>query len=142
MLSFKNYELKPFGEFLANLQLKNKASRARSKLVQKIESKLQEYSNDQNEIIEKYGEHDDSGNLIRDGNGQVIWRDGKINEVNKALQELNEEQTYLNIDEYRPNIKFLTVALDSLDQEFSAQEATIYDRIMDILEEETKEKED
>lgn len=137
MLEFKNSELVIYGNFLGSLNLKNKASRARTKLVKKLSEKLEEYNTDRNDLIDKYGSHDNEGNLIRDGDNIKIEKEVR-EEATQAFTELDNEIIRVDIEEYRPNIKFLTLALDELDTDFSSNDATIYDGLMDKLEEENK----
>ena len=61
-----------------------------------------------------------------------------MEEAVQAINELSQEEVYLNLEEYRPNIKFLTLALEEIDVALSGQDALIYDGLMEQLEEETK----
>ena len=135
MLEFKNSELVVYGNFLAGLNLKNKASRARTKLVTKLSDKLEEFNTDHNDLIEKYGQHDNEGNLIRDEADSIKLEENLTEEATQAFLELDNEIVRIDIEEYLPNIKFLTLALDELDTDFSNNDAAIYDSLMDKLEE-------
>ncbi|MDM7548041.1 DUF1617 family protein, partial [Lactococcus lactis] len=71
MLSLKNKELAPVINFLSAVELSPKASRCRSKLVKKLLEKHTELKEDLEDIIEKYGQRDDKGEIIRLENGNV-----------------------------------------------------------------------
>lgn len=139
MLKFKNNELVNVANFLVSIPLKSKASRARTALVQKLSLKNDEFRKFQKELLEKYAQKDDSGELIKDENGSYPWIQETKAEAVEALTELNNEEVYINIEEYRPNMKLLSLALDDLDVALSGQEAVAYNLLMDQLEEESEE---
>lgn len=139
LLKFKNNELVNVANFLVSIPLKSKASRARTALVQKLSLKNDEFRKFQKELLEKYAQKDDSGELIQDENGSYPWIKETKAEAVEALTELNNEEVYINIEEYRPNMKLLILALDNLDMELSGQEAVAYNLLMDQLEEESEE---
>lgn len=139
LLKFKNNELVNVANFLVSIPLKTKASRARTSLVNKLSLKNEEYRKFQKDLLEKYAQKDESGELIQDENGSYPWVKETKDEAVEALTELNNEEVYINIEEYRPNMKMLSLALDDLDIELSGQEAAAYDLLMDQLEEESEE---
>lgn len=138
MITFKNMELQPVSNFLQSLKLANKTSRARTRLVTKISEKLENLVSDQKELLEKYGQRDNEGNLIRDGNNAYLWNPDDSVEANKASIELNNEEVSIDLSEYKAAMKILTTALDSYSMELSEVDANIYNLLMDKLEEETK----
>lgn len=138
MLKFKNSEIAQTINFLSRISLKTKASRSRTVLIKKLSEKFEEFSKFQEEIFNKFAKKNKEGELDRDEQGAIHWEAEHIKEGNEALQELLDEEVFINIEEYRPNIKFLLLALGELDMELSGQDALIYDLIMDKLEEETK----
>lgn len=138
MLKFKNGEIQSYANFLSSLPLKNKASRARTQLISKLDKKFSEYAKFQREIIDKYAVKDEQGELEKDEQGNFHWVKETMEEAVQAINELSQEEVYLNLEEYRPNIKFLTLALEEIDVALSGQDALIYDGLMEQLEEETK----
>ncbi|NHI99015.1 DUF1617 family protein [Lactococcus garvieae] len=139
MLKFKNSEFVNVANFLVSIPLKTKASRARTSLVNKLSLKNEEYRKFQKDLLEKYAQKDEAGELIQDENGSYPWVKETKDEAVEALTELNNEEVYINIEEYRPNMKILGLALEDLDIELSGQEAAAYDLLMDQLEEESEE---
>ncbi|MBU5243707.1 DUF1617 family protein [Lactococcus lactis] len=138
MLKFKNGEIQNYANFLSSLPLKNKASRARTQLISKLDKKFSEYAKFQREIIDKYAVKDEQGELEKDEQGNFHWVKETMEEAVQSINELSQEEVYLNLEEYRPNIKFLTLALEEIDVALSGQDALIYDGLMEQLEEETK----
>lgn len=138
MLKFKNNQIEVISNFLQNLPLKNKASRARTLLISKLSEKLQEYVTFQKELLDKFAEKDEAGKLIQDSEGNYHWQASKVQEANEAMNELGFDEVFINLDEYRPNIENLTVALAELDIELSGQDALIYNELMNQLEAEIK----
>ena len=139
MLKFKNNELVNVANFLVSIPLKSKASRARTALVQKLSLKNEELQKFRDELLQKYAQKDDSGELIQDENGVYPWIKETEDEARETLIELHNEEVYINIEEYRPNMKLLSLALEDLDVALSGQEAVAYDLLMDQLEEESEE---
>lgn len=138
MLKLKNIELPSTIAFLNRISLRTKASRARTLLVKKLDVRLQEYVKFQQEILDKFAVKDDTGEVVKDEHGVFTWQADHVQEGNEAFKELGEEEVFLNIEEYRPNMAFLKAALDDLDMELSGVDALVYDLLMDQLEEETK----
>lgn len=136
MLSLKNKELAPVINFLTALELSPKASRCRSKLVKKLIEKHAEFKEDLDEIIDKFGERDDDGKIIRSDEGVIKIAEDKLEEGTKEQQELMDEDISISIDEIKDKVTFLVGKLDKLDTKLSGHDAEIYDTIMDKLEEE------
>ncbi|MDN5468546.1 MAG: DUF1617 family protein, partial [Lactococcus raffinolactis] len=91
MLSLKNEELAPTINFLSNIKLSPKASRCRSKLVKKLIEKHAEFKEDLDEIIDKFGERDADGKIIRSDEGVIKIAEDKLEEGTKEQQELMDE---------------------------------------------------
>ena len=128
-LTFKNSELVGIGNLLVGLNLKNKASRGRSKLVKLLVSKNDEYSGDRKEALDPYFK---DGKLLED-------KDGNVDEDNKAKAgtvalEIENELAVIEFTEYSEKMKALFDALTDYPSDFSNQDAIIYDLIMDQFE--------
>lgn len=140
MLKFKNSEIETVANFLNKAPLKSKASRARTLLIKKLNDKFGEYASFQKEVLEEYAKKKENGELYKDEQGNFHWEVDKVDVANNAMTEIGGEEVYLDIEEYRPNMKFLTVSLNNLDMELSGNEAIVYDLLMDQLEKETEEE--
>ena len=134
MLSLKNEELAPTINFLSNIKLSPKASRCRSKLVKKLIEKHAEFKEDLDEIIDKFGERDANGKIIRSDEGVIKIAEDKLEEGTKEQRELMDEDISINLDEIKDKVTFLVGKLDKLDTKLSGHDAEIYDTIMDKLE--------
>ncbi len=136
MLSLKNKELAPVINFLTALELSPKASRCRSKLVKKLMEKYEEFSEDEKNLFEKYGERDDDGELIKTDEQKYKLVPDTAKECLAEQQLLIDEEVMITLDEIKEKVKYLVTKLDKLDVKLAGNDAVIYDVIMDKLEEE------
>lgn len=136
MLSLKNKELAPIINFLSEAELSPKASRCRSKLVKKLMEKYEEFSEDEKNLFEKYGERDDDGELIKTDEQKYKLVPDTAKECLAEQQLLIDEEVMITLDEIKEKVKYLVTKLDKLDMKLSGNDAVIYDVIMDKLEEE------
>lgn len=120
-INFKYGELVPVANFMAGLDLVNKASRARTKLIKLIAEKNEEYNEDENDAVKDFYE---DGTLIK----------GKENEVLAIKNEMRVEVCVLDLTEYIPKMVDLRNALDNYSETFADSDAILYDLIMDQLE--------
>lgn len=134
-LTFKNEELAAIGNFLGTLSLKNKASRGRTKLIKLITVKNEEYTSDRNDVLEPFIKKDKEGNNVEgDTPNMVVLIEEKQDEANAAIKEINEESAVIEFTEYSEKMKALYEAIVDYPNEFSNQDATAYDLLMDQLE--------
>lgn len=111
-LEFKNLFLKSISEFLYELNLAGKASRARQKLNKRIVDKLTEFSQDFEEL-----KHDLSDD-----------------DLAKAQVELAKETAIVDVSEYKNLMEHLYDVLINYGYELSGQKAESYDLLLDELE--------
>lgn len=128
-LTFKNEELAPVGSFLNELNLKNKASRGRTKLIKLLAAKNEEYSEERREVLDPYFEdekllEDDDGNIDKDNRAKAA----------KVADEIESELAVIEFTEYSEKMKSLYSALSDYQNELSNQEAVAYDLLMEQLE--------
>ena len=136
MLTLKNNELAPAINFLSGLELAPKASRCRSKLIKKLMEKYEEFSEDEKNLFEKYGERDDDGELVKTGEKNYKLVPETAKECLAEQQLLIDEEVMISLDEIKEKVKYLVSKLDKLDVKLAGNDAVIYDVIMDKLEEE------
>ncbi len=79
-----------------------------SKLLSKIEKDSEFFTEKTREVILKYAEKDENGNLVQTEDGNIRIQTGKIEEANKAMMELND----IEVEDI--NITFTLDELDSL----------------------------
>lgn len=139
-LTFKNMELVPVANFLNELNLKNKASRGRTKLIKLLSAKNDEYNDDRKEVSDPYFK---DGELLKDADGNV----DKKNEAKarKVLNEIEQETSIIDFTEYSDKLKVLYESIIDYPNDFSDTDAVIYDLLMDQFElvfEDNEKKED
>lgn len=133
-MEIKNGEITAYVDFLQKLNLKSRASRGRTKLIKLLEKKIDEFNMDLNSLRDEYFQKDDQGQFIQE-NGRLVVKDGvSIAEAQSEADELNNENAVILLDEYEQQIKAMYQALDEYDGELSGTDATIYDDLMDKLE--------
>lgn len=137
-MEIKNGEITAYVDFLQKLNLKSRASRGRTKLIKLLEKKIDEFNMDLNSLRDEYFQKDDQGQFIQE-NGRLVVKDGvSVAEAQSEADELNNENAVILLDEYQEQIKAMYQALDEYDDELSGTDATIYDDLMEKLEQAQK----
>ena len=137
-MEIKNGEITAYVEFLQNLNLKSRASRGRTKLIKLLEKKIDEFNMDLNSLRDEYFQKDDQGQFIQE-NGRLVVKDGvSVGEAQAEADKLTNENAVILLDEYEQQIKAMYQALDEYDDELSGTDATIYDDLMEKLEQAQK----
>lgn len=137
-MEIKNGEITAYVTFLEKLNLKSRASRGRTKLIKLLEKKINEFNMDLNSLRDEYFKKDEQGQFIQE-NGKLVVKDGvSIAEAQSEADELNNENAVILLDEYKEQIKAMYQALDEYDDELSGTDATIYDDLMEKLEQAQK----
>ena len=137
-MEIKNGEITAYVEFLQKLNLKSRASRGRTKLIKLLEKKIEEYNTDISSLRDEYFKKDDKGNFVQE-NGRLVVKDGvSVGEAQAEADKLTNENAVILLDEYEQQIKAMYQALDEYDGELSGTDATIYDDLMEKLEQAQK----
>lgn len=98
-------------DFFNGLNLPLKVAYKLNKIKKAVEENGEFYATKFQEIIDTYAKKDEEGNLVFSENGeQIMIQDDKIEECNKALEELQtltvEVENYnLSIDDFGENIE-------------------------------------
>ena len=134
-MKIKNSELVAVSQFLKNAELTPKMSRVRTKLRKCIQSKIDELYKDEIELVEKFGERDDKGELVeKDGSFSLVAKTAI--EYHQEKNILLEEEVSINVDELTSKLSLLLEAFDNSEEKVSGSDAEILDLIMDKLESE------
>lgn len=137
-MEIKNGEITAYVSFLQKLNLKSRASRGRTKLIKLLEKKIDEYNADIASLRDEYFKRDDKGNFVQE-NGTLVVKDGvSVGEAQAEADKLTDENAVILLDEYEQQIKAMYQALDEYDGELSGTDATIYDDLMEKLEQAQK----
>ncbi len=138
-MEIKNGEITAYVEFLQNLNLKSRASRGRTKLIKLLDKKIDEFNADLNSVRDEFFKKDDKGHFVQDDNGKLVIKDGvSVGEAQAEADKLTNENAVILLDEYEQQIKAMYQALDEYDGELSGTDATIYDDLMEKLEQAQK----
>ena len=138
-MEIKNGEITAYVDFLQKLNLKSRASRGRTKLIKLLDKKIDEFNADLNSVRDEYFKKDDKGHFIQDDNGKLVIKDGvSVGEAQAEADKLTNENAVILLDEYEQQIKAMYQALDEYDDELSGTDATIYDDLMEKLEQAQK----
>jgi hypothetical protein len=146
ILKFKNYELLPMMIFLKDAKLVGLASRGRSILISKIDTKYQDYNHDVHEVQKHYYQSDEEGNLITKKDKKTLIPkeeiDGKkisIDEIkrlaNSEVKDITSEECGIDLSEYTNRMKALFKALEEYTETLEGDAAMIYDSLLTIFEE-------
>ncbi|SET94567.1 hypothetical protein SAMN05421676_1122 [Salinibacillus kushneri] len=131
MFKIKNVYLKEAAELLFNLTLKGKQSRHRTKLVNIMSDRLKEVEEQRVKLAKEYSYVDEKGNP-KEENGRFQIEDhvGFQNEV----EELFNEHLVVEGEDNRIMLQTVADALLKTDEEFSGQEAQVYDYLCQQFE--------
>ena len=142
-MEIKNGEITAYVTFLEKLNLKSRASRGRTKLIKLLDKKIDEFNADLNSVRDEFFKKDDKGHFVQDDNGKLVIKDGvSVGEAQAEADKLTNENAVILLDEYEQQIKAMYQALDEYDGELSGTDATIYDDLMEKLEQAQKQKEE
>lgn len=115
VINFRNNE-----SFFTEANLPLKGAYKINKIRKAMEKEADFYSVKFQEIIDTYAKKDEEGNIVFSDNGeQIVIQDGKVEECNKALEELQklevETDNYnLTIDDLGENLECTPDELDAL----------------------------
>lgn len=136
IFSATNADVLNYYNILMAVTSKGRKARAISKFRKLAYEKLNEYSENQKELIASYFEVQENGNAKVDDSGHPILLDGADQEeYAKERKELDNETFVIDLTEFEPFIEFLVSGLDESDVEFGGVDADVYDDLMDRLEE-------
>lgn len=138
-INLQNSYLVPSINFLQGIKLKGKESRSRSKLVKLLTKALKDLQEDENTLLDQYGERDDDGEFVKEENGNI--KVTKKAEWQKEHRELLETIAEIEGGTYVNHIDDCKKILDDYDGELDGVNAETYDALLDSFEAAKKEKE-
>lgn len=138
-LKLKNEMVVPSIEFLQGINLKGKASRARSKLVKLLMNSLKELQESEMELAKEYGQTDDDGELAKDDKGNPILKPESVGQYRTEHTNLISETAEIEGGTYTEHAADCKKFLESYDGEMSGKDAQAYDALLDALEDEESE---
>ena len=108
------------GDLFGDYKLPLKVAYKLNKLKKAIEVEGEFYANKFQEIVDTYAKKDENGQVVfSDDGNQIIIQDGKVEECNKALNDLQEltveiDNCNLTIDDFGDDIECTPEDLEAL----------------------------
>lgn len=108
------------GDIFGDYKLPLKVAYKLNKLKKAIEVEGEFYSNKFQEIVDTYAKKDDNGNVVfSDDGNQIMIQDGKIEECNQALDDLQTltveiDNCNLTIDDFGEDVQCTPEDLEAL----------------------------
>lgn len=140
-LQLKNNELSPVTEFLNGLTLRGaKTNIARIRITNLIIAKSKEVTEDRIEAIKQFSNLDEHGMpaMKKDAKGNPTNNydipDNKLTFANKAITDLNNETSVIDLTEHEAHLKTLGEALNNYDGELNGQQAACLVTLLDAIE--------
>lgn len=140
-LNLKNKDLNSLLQIIDKLTITSmRVNRGKAKFYSAVISKLQEYAQDEEEILKAAVKIDDSGQLLRHENGDFILKeDVDVAEVNHQLSELQEEIITISSGDYTNRFTDFLDWLSDCEEEFTTAEVILIDNLLEQFEEQKGE---
>lgn len=131
-MKFKNSEIFPTMNFLSNIDMTAKASRARTKLIKRLVTWGDEYVESQKQIVEENGG-------VVDSKGNVDFSGNEVNLDKATIDRIELSNETINVQEdFDGQFSYLRDFFDEWDGEVSNIDALTYDLFLDKLEQKGK----
>lgn len=133
-------------ELLFDLELAGKASRHRTRFIQRVNDRLTLLGEEENTLLKEYSELDEDGEIKTEGEGdqkRIIFKD--IESFVKEQNELFSEKMVFEGDDDKAMLMTVREVLDTCETPFKGKEAVLYDylceqfKVDENLEEEKAE---
>jgi SepF-like predicted cell division protein (DUF552 family) len=134
-IKIENQKLAPAINLLFGLGLKGKQSRHRSKFVRLLQTKLQEFADDEKQLRKEecnLDENEEPKTYVKNGVEMLDVKD--LEHFKKAKDELYKEEVVITGADKETTLQTVHKVLDSLDKELSNQDADVYDYLLDQFE--------
>lgn len=143
-LKLQNKDLLTIKCVLEKLHIQNmKVNRGKVKFYKHILTKIEEYYQDEQEILKKVAIINDEGSFETDENGDIQLQSGESYEnVNQQLNELAQEKVVLHAGEYEEQYKAFFTWLTECEEDLTMDESILIDELLEQFEKQTKKEED
>ncbi|GER73444.1 DUF1617 family protein [Weizmannia acidilactici] len=132
-VKIENQKLAQSINLLYNLSLKGKQSRHRTKFINALREKYQEFAQDERELLKEHCNLDENGEPKTIENG-TKWDVKDLDAFTTAKNELFEEERVFDGGDAQEMLKTVKEVLLNCDKEFAGAEAEIYDYLCDQFE--------
>ncbi|MCP9037508.1 DUF1617 family protein [Streptococcus oralis] len=142
-LKLQNKDLLTIKCVLEKLHIQNmKVNRGKVKFYKHILAKIEEYYQDEQEILKEVAVVDDSGSFAKDGNGNIQLKDGETYEdVNRQLKELSQEEVFLKAGEYEARYKAFFDWMAECEEDLTIDESILVDDLLEQFESQSEKEE-
>lgn len=112
-----------------------KVNRGKIKLYKHVLAKIDEYAEDEQEILKAGAVIDDDGSFAKNDDGNIQLKEGETYEhVNQQLLELAQEEVVLEAGEYEARYTVFLEWLADCEEELSMDEAILVDDLLEQFE--------
>ena len=142
-LKLQNKDLLMIKCILEKLHIQNmKVNRGKVKFYKHILTKIEEYYQDEQEILKKVAIINDGGSFATDENGNIQLQDGESYEnVNHQLNELAQEEAVFYAGEYEEQYKTFFSWLTECEEDLTMDESILIDELLEQFEKQISEEE-
>ena len=142
-LKLQNKDLLTIKCILEKLHIQNmKVNRGKVKFYKHILTKIEEYYQDEQEILKKVAIINDGGSFATDENGNIQLQDGESYEnVNHQLNELAQEEAVFYAGEYEEQYKAFFAWLIECEEDLTMDESILIDELLEQFEKQISEEE-
>ena len=131
----KNKDLNNFLQIIDKLTiLSMRVNRGKAKVCNAVSDKLDEYKQDEEEILKEYIVTDESGQLMQENDNFVLKENATIVEINRQLSELQDEIITISSGDYTNRFTDFFDWLSDCEENFTTQEAILIDSILEQFE--------
>lgn len=142
-LKLQNKDLLTIKCVLEKLHIQNmKVNRGKVKFYKHILTKIEEYYQDEQEILKKVAIINDEGSFETDENGNIQLQSGESYEnVNHQLNELAQEKVVFHAGEYEEQYKAFFIWLTECEEDLTMDESILVDELLEQFEKQISEEE-
>lgn len=135
-LKLTNKNLLTLKTILEKLHISNmRINRGKIKLYKHVLAKIDEYAQDEQDILNTAAVINDDGSFAKNDDGNVILKEGETYEhVNKQLGELSQEEVILDAGEYEARYIAFLDWLSDCDEELDMTEVILIDNLLEQFE--------
>jgi hypothetical protein len=134
-----NFEVKEFIRFLIELKLAGKESRMRTRFCKLLADRMKQIEDEREELINQFAEHDADGEVVVEndpGTNKQVYKLKDHAGFNREYTVLMREEYVIDETEERQEmLKTIKDIVLNVDMEFQGEEAFVYDRWCEIVEE-------
>ena len=131
----KNMLLSEIIEFFYDLKLRGRQSRMRSRFIKQLSTRLEEFSENQRELLKEHCNLDKDGEpaVKKNEQGEEVYDIKDLEAYAKDRQELFEEEVVVEGADNELMLKTVRTILDECDIELSGRQAVLYEHLCEVF---------